>query len=458
MRTKRRHPTQPLHLEQLPERCLLSYSVLDLGTLGGPSSAGEAINNRGEVVGQAATPGGSWAFLWKRGRMYNLGPTIAYGINDRGQVTGGFPPDAWLWTHKTGLQDVGSLGSGGATGLGINDRKEIVGNSGVATDDNFHAFFWKDGHMRDLGTFGEGCNTYGFGINSLSQVVGQSCGRAFVWTESDGIRDLGTLDQGYNTKATAINDMGQIVGSSAAFTLNGTHSVYFTPGEVIDLGTVAGYESNWAQGVNNRGQVVGRLFSWTRSPQFGAFVDDLDTRQMVDLNTLIPPDSGWKLTDARGINDAGEITGTGLIGGQSHAYLLIPDDGNRSVPQLGPTGRRADHGLAAALGDRASDPLPSTIVSISPVTARPADAGPRAGLGERLSGRSPEGTSDLGVLADAREPHAGDPVSAVPEGVGQRVGSPRWLDASDIAPWTREPLEWALDAAHARPTESSSPT
>jgi probable HAF family extracellular repeat protein len=129
-----------LHLEQLPERCLLSYSVLDLGTLGGPSSRGEAINNRGEVVGQADTPGGRWAFLWKKGTMYNLGPTIAYGINDRGQVTEGLTPDAWLWSHKTGLQDLGNLGSGGATGLRINNRTEIVGSSGVATSDYFHAF------------------------------------------------------------------------------------------------------------------------------------------------------------------------------------------------------------------------------------------------------------------------------------------------------------------------------
>ena len=45
---------------------------------------------------------------------------------------------------------------------------------------------------------------------------------------------------------------------------------------------------------------------------------------MVDLNTLIDPLSGWELLDASDINDAGQITGQGLIGGQYHAYLLTP--------------------------------------------------------------------------------------------------------------------------------------
>jgi probable HAF family extracellular repeat protein len=45
---------------------------------------------------------------------------------------------------------------------------------------------------------------------------------------------------------------------------------------------------------------------------------------MVDLNTLIDPLSGWELLDAADINDAGQITGQGLIGGEYHAYLLTP--------------------------------------------------------------------------------------------------------------------------------------
>jgi hypothetical protein len=51
-----RRPTQLLQLEQRPGRCLLSYSVIDLGTLGGMYSWGYGINNLGQVVGMSYTP------------------------------------------------------------------------------------------------------------------------------------------------------------------------------------------------------------------------------------------------------------------------------------------------------------------------------------------------------------------------------------------------------------------
>jgi probable HAF family extracellular repeat protein len=48
------------------------------------------------------------------------------------------------------------------------------------------------------------------------------------------------------------------------------------------------------------------------------------TTGMIDLNSLIDPLSGWELSDAADINEAGQITGQGLIGGEYHAYLLTP--------------------------------------------------------------------------------------------------------------------------------------
>jgi hypothetical protein len=45
---------------------------------------------------------------------------------------------------------------------------------------------------------------------------------------------------------------------------------------------------------------------------------------MKDLNTLIPRNSGWELTSAKSINDAGQIVGNGVINGQNHAFLATP--------------------------------------------------------------------------------------------------------------------------------------
>jgi hypothetical protein len=47
---------------------------------------------------------------------------------------------------------------------------------------------------------------------------------------------------------------------------------------------------------------------------------------MYDLNALIDPSLGWQLLAGYGINNAGQITGSGIVNGQSHAFLLTPVD------------------------------------------------------------------------------------------------------------------------------------
>jgi len=47
-----------------------------------------------------------------------------------------------------------------------------------------------------------------------------------------------------------------------------------------------------------------------------------DGTNMVDLNSLISPDSNWILYNATGINDAGQITGNGIVNGEYRAFLL----------------------------------------------------------------------------------------------------------------------------------------
>jgi hypothetical protein len=49
---------------------------------------------------------------------------------------------------------------------------------------------------------------------------------------------------------------------------------------------------------------------------------------MTDLNELLPADSGWILMEARGMNNYGQIVGTGLSPQhQRHAFLMTPDGG-----------------------------------------------------------------------------------------------------------------------------------
>ena len=94
--------------------------MIDLGTLGGPSSSGTAINDRGEVSGYAETsPGIFHAFRWSRRRMI----------------------------------DLGTLGGTSSFGLALNDRGEVTGYSETQIGSFvFHAFLWSSGQLIDLGT------------------------------------------------------------------------------------------------------------------------------------------------------------------------------------------------------------------------------------------------------------------------------------------------------------------
>jgi probable HAF family extracellular repeat protein len=176
-----------------------SYTVTELGTLGGTDSDAYALSAAGHVVGAARLPG-DWAI------------------------------HAYLW-HDGAMRDLGTLGGTWSYAHSVNAAGQVVGESTLSDDQYFRPFLWQNGTLRDLGTLG-GRQGAAEAINSKGQIAGGSTlpgepqwppdrvdGRsapvlhAFLY-DGRGMRDLGTLGGAFSF-AYGVNDAGQVVGTAS---------------------------------------------------------------------------------------------------------------------------------------------------------------------------------------------------------------------------------------------------
>jgi probable HAF family extracellular repeat protein len=304
-------------------------SLTDLGTLGGNESVASEVNNRGQVAGVALN-------------------TIPDPYTGFFLIPGATQARAFRWTKSKGMQDLGTLGGTDSTALFINDRGQINGWSFTNTTPNsvptlcganiptMDPFLWENGKMTDLGSLGGTCGQSN-GLNNRGQVAGvsnlagdQKC-HPFLWNRIGGMRDLGTLG-GDSGVATYLNDAGEVVGVADLPGAQGCdgpephHAFFWKNGVMTDLGTIDGDPCSIARGINSRGQVVGAATDC--SHQLNAFLWE-QGGTMVDLNTLIPPNSGVVLNHALYINDRGDIASLGILSnGDIHSFVLTPCDEN----------------------------------------------------------------------------------------------------------------------------------
>ena len=232
--------------------------IHSLPTVGGdPDGVAQEINDDGKVVGGSGTCAifntnflynlvPVHALLWEKGKATDLGNlggqtgqaggNIAYDINNQGQVvgnsdlTGDTTFHAFLWTRRTGMQDLGTVfGDVASVGISVNDAGSVVGAS---LDANFNprAFLWEKGAMTDLNTLIAGDSPLylltGCSINSRGQITGlglTSTGEIHTYLATPTHRDANSesASQGVIARKILSDDARKLLQQQLRFSRSG---------------------------------------------------------------------------------------------------------------------------------------------------------------------------------------------------------------------------------------------
>ena len=333
-----------------------SYTLTDLGSLGGGDTQAFDVNDSSQVAGYSRTSSlQSRAFMWTDGQMVNLGVANADDFRSAATDVNGLGDAVGTSTLKNGLARAALFRNGSAIGLtpelppyegtsfasAINDLGHIVG---AVDDDDSQAYegvLWANGSRTDLGGLG-GVSTRPADINNAGQIVGTSTtsvalglSHAFLW-QNGQMTDLGVLEGDQDSDASAINEDGVIVGTSGRLDEN-TAAVYrpFIYSSGVMTAIPVQSSEAYATDINDAGVVVGIMRTGgTFSPYHAwIYVDGVVT----NLNSLVASGSGLHLAYANAINNNGEIVGLAYDAqGRAHGFLLTPG-GSGEPPPPSPT-------------------------------------------------------------------------------------------------------------------------
>ena len=182
----------------------------------------------------------------------------------------------------------------------------------------------------DLGSLG-GSIAVAYGINDRGQVVGESGSRAFIWDEKSGIRDLGT-DSTRLSRAFHINNLGQVVGGCYSYnsqfqSLSSQDAYVRQPdGEINYLRTLPG-ETNltWSVSINDSGMAVGTTYAAPYAPPYYADIIGVRWNTLEDTIEASSLGRGFIPVD---VNDNGQVVGHYKdSGGNWHVLLWEQESG-----------------------------------------------------------------------------------------------------------------------------------
>lgn len=241
--------------------------MLELGSFG----EADGLNAQGQVVGEKMWPDGQHGFIYTNGKMQevknplSLGYSTISAINGKGQMVGvASGPNVPSVTQPSAILHAFIWDKGRASEIHLPERSGFSTSGGPIAINEAGQVFLNADFLDEPGA------ENGAGVLS----------RCYVW--QNGIAtELGPMP-GFSLSGVALNNQGQIVGNATK--INKTN-IY--PRTDITLPFL------WQSGL------------------------------LYDLNDLTRH-PGWTLKKVSGLNNKGQIVGTGTFNGHLRVFLLTP--------------------------------------------------------------------------------------------------------------------------------------
>lgn len=233
------------------------------------------------------------------------------GLNENGVFTGSFSPetdpDDWPPVLPGSDLMIGTIDENGQPqitylgmfdgektfGYGINNAGDVVGKYGISP--NFDAFLHRDGAFHQLPSLGFSYN-WPLAINEFNLVAGfVGLPEQMLFTPID---TMGAVWNVADPSQVTLTTIGQLIDS--------THSRLT---DINDSGVAVGYAARYEE----------HQLIWL------APIIWSDETGIINVNDLLPAESGWHISSVESINNAGQIAATASLNGSSpRAVRLDP--------------------------------------------------------------------------------------------------------------------------------------
>ena len=314
------------------------YTLTKLGTLpGGSYIQLTGINASGQILGygDVNANGDTDNFIYQNGAFTDIGNPLfsVAGFNNGGTLVGSVNvggANHHAATYSSGsVHDLGANGGTTADGFAINNSGQVTGydfNIGV-----YNAFIYNGTATVTIGPdFAQGR-----AINDSGQVTGyyedtNNHSQTFFYNGT-GTITIGPLPGDNYSGSSAMNNAGAIIGTSGVFGSSDNNGFLYSGGTLTNLGHLGTGTTIQPNAINNHGTIVGSAPLDPDYNQTDAFI--YWGGALHDLNTILGANvlaaGGFQYLDnAIGINDAGQIIGTGIdLNGNEVAFVLVPEPG-----------------------------------------------------------------------------------------------------------------------------------